>query len=101
MERALTLLAAVPIASLSVTRETMDFNTVAGSVASTSGGELTMAEIVNLRLARKAARRMAAERQAETNRARHGRTKGEKERDRLEAERLQRRIDGARREDER
>ena len=51
-----------------------------------------MAEIVNLRRARK--QREAAEREAEAqrNRVLHGRTKAEKARDRLEAERAARRA---------
>ncbi|HEX7873862.1 MAG TPA: DUF4169 family protein [Sphingobium sp.] len=59
-----------------------------------------MAEIINLRLARKAHKRAADARQADTNRAKFGRTKGEKERDRIEAERQARLIDGAKREGE-
>ncbi len=54
-----------------------------------------MAEIVNLRQARK--QRAAAEREAEAqrNRVLHGRTKGEKLRDRLEAERAEKRAENA------
>jgi hypothetical protein len=59
-----------------------------------------MAEIVNLRLARKAKRRGAAERQAAASRASHGETKGEKLRRRQDAERLARTVDGARRDEE-
>ncbi|MFT3966131.1 MAG: DUF4169 family protein [Sphingobium sp.] len=59
-----------------------------------------MAEIINLRLARKARKRAKDERAAEANRAKFGRTRAEKDRDRIEAERLARRIDGAKREDE-
>ncbi len=55
-----------------------------------------MADIINLRLARKAAKRTASERQAETNRAKFGRSRSEEERDRIEAERQARLIDGAR-----
>lgn len=61
-----------------------------------SGRGVTVAEIINLRTARKAARRKADERQAEANRAKFGRTKGEKARDRIEADRLARTVDGAR-----
>ncbi|MCE7797941.1 DUF4169 family protein [Sphingobium sufflavum] len=57
-----------------------------------------MAEIINLRTARKARKRADDATLAEQNRAKFGRTKGEKERDRIEAERLVRRIDGAKRE---
>lgn len=57
-----------------------------------------MAEIVNLRLARKARQRAEAGRQAAANRAQHGETKGEKARRRQEADRLARTVDGARRE---
>jgi hypothetical protein len=59
-----------------------------------------MAEIVNLRLARKAKQRVEAERQAAANRSKHGETKGEKVRRKQEADRLARTVDGARREDE-
>lgn len=58
-----------------------------------------MAEIVNLRLARKARQRAAQAREAEVNRARHGRGKAERELARAEAERAGRLLDGARRED--
>lgn len=57
-----------------------------------------MAEIINLRSARKARARIAHEQQAAENRARFGRTKAEKARDRIEAERADRAHDGARRE---
>jgi hypothetical protein len=57
-----------------------------------------MAEIVNLRLARKARARAAGKAQAETNRARHGRTKGERRAAEAEAGRLTRAVEGARRE---
>jgi hypothetical protein len=59
-----------------------------------------MAEIVNLRLARKAKKRDEAARAAAASRASHGETKGEKLRRRLEAERLARTLAGARRDDE-
>ncbi|MET0238457.1 MAG: DUF4169 family protein [Sphingobium sp.] len=54
-----------------------------------------MAEIVNLRMARKARKRIDEQRQAEQNRAKFGRTKAEKDRDRIDADRAVRRIDGA------
>jgi hypothetical protein len=56
-----------------------------------------VAEIVNLRMARKAKARRDAAQQAAENRARHGRTKAEKQRDKAEAERAERTIEGARR----
>lgn len=59
-----------------------------------------MAEIVNLRLVRKARKRGAAEREAAANRAQYGETRGDKLRRRQEAERLARIVDGARRDDE-
>lgn len=57
-----------------------------------------MAEIVNLRLARKARDRDAAAKQAAANRSKHGETKGEKLRRQQEADRLTRSVDGAKRE---
>jgi len=57
-----------------------------------------MAEIVNLRMARKARNRARAEQQAQENRAKFGRTKAQKANERAEAERLAREIEGARRE---
>lgn len=57
-----------------------------------------MAEVVNLRMARKAKARDRAAATAATNRALHGRTRGEKARDVAEAERAARLLDGARRE---
>jgi hypothetical protein len=59
-----------------------------------------MAEIVNLRAARKAKQRDAAAQQAAANRSKHGETKGEKLRRRQDAERLARSVDGARLEKE-
>ncbi|MFC3174230.1 DUF4169 family protein [Novosphingobium bradum] len=59
-----------------------------------------MAEIVNLRLARKARRRADAAQGAAENRARFGRNKAERTRDAAEAERLARTVEGARREPE-
>lgn len=58
-----------------------------------------MAEIVNLRLARKAHDRKQAAQHAAENRARFGRTKAEKQRDKIEADRASRTIDGAWRDD--
>ena len=55
-----------------------------------------MAEIVNLRQARKVRKRDEAARAAAGNRARFGRTKAEKARESLEADARGRLIDGAR-----
>jgi len=57
-----------------------------------------MADIVNLRQARKQKARLEKEREAGHNRALHGRTKAEKERDRLTADTSQRFLAGHRRE---
>ncbi len=57
-----------------------------------------MAEIVNLRMARKVRDRAVAEQKAAENRARFGRTKAEKATQRAKAEREARTLDGARRE---
>ncbi|MBH0111826.1 DUF4169 family protein [Novosphingobium sp. YJ-S2-02] len=57
-----------------------------------------MAEIVNLRMARKAKQRSAAKADAEANRALHGRTKGERAATEAELARIVRNVDGARRE---
>lgn len=59
-----------------------------------------MAEIVNLRIARKAKQRAEAQTQAATNRAKFGRTAGQKAVDKAEAARSARILDGARRERE-
>ena len=59
-----------------------------------------MAEIINLRQARKALDRTAKDRCAERNRAAHGRTGAEKKASKDEAARQQRLLDGARREAE-
>ncbi|HTH27909.1 MAG TPA: DUF4169 family protein [Sphingobium sp.] len=59
-----------------------------------------MAEIINLRLARKARARTEAERQAAENRAKFGRTKAQKAIERADAERQARSLDGARREEQ-
>jgi hypothetical protein len=54
-----------------------------------------MAEIVNLRQARKRRRRADQEQQAAENRAKFGRTKGETQRATAEAERSRRALDHA------
>ena len=54
-----------------------------------------MAEIVNLRNARKAKRRAEDAEQAAENRVRHGRTLAERDQERLQAERSRRALDGA------
>lgn len=54
-----------------------------------------MADVINLRAARKAKARAAATAQAERNRAAFGRTKAEKRTAKLEAEALQKALDGA------
>jgi hypothetical protein len=56
-----------------------------------------MAEIVNLRAARKRKAREDADRTAEANRALFGRSKSEKQRDRLEKDRARAFVDGHRR----
>jgi hypothetical protein len=58
-----------------------------------------MAEIVNLRLARKAKKRTDQSVEAQANRARHGATKAERRLQQDEADRLTRIVDGARRDD--
>jgi hypothetical protein len=57
-----------------------------------------MAEIVNLRRARKAKAKAQGEQQAAENRVRFGRTKGERERAAAEGELAARRVEGHRRE---
>lgn len=59
-----------------------------------------MAEIINLRQARKARDRDAAVKQAAANRAQHGETKGEKLRRKQDAERLTRTVEGAKRDED-
>ena len=59
-----------------------------------------MAEIINLRTARKARARQNAERDAANNRAKFGQTKAEKQRQRADAERFGRLLDGAKLEGE-
>ncbi|MGB3537250.1 MAG: DUF4169 family protein [Mesorhizobium sp.] len=56
-----------------------------------------MADIVNLRMARKHKARADKERVAEQNRALHGRSRIERERDRQEVEKAEKFIDGHRR----
>ncbi len=57
-----------------------------------------MADIINLRMARKAKTRDAARHEADANRARHGRTRAERGAAEAEAARLVRVVDGAKRE---
>jgi len=59
-----------------------------------------MAEIINLRLARKARAHTKAEEQAAENRAKFGRSKAEKTIQQAEADRQARTLDGAKREGE-
>jgi len=54
-----------------------------------------MAEIVNLRLARKARTRAAKTQEAAANRAKHGQSGARKKLQRMEAERAERALDGA------
>ena len=54
-----------------------------------------MAEIINLRIARKARKRSDAEKQADANRAKFGRTKAERTVQRLDDARDRRTLDGA------
>jgi hypothetical protein len=56
-----------------------------------------MAEIINLRLARKARLRAAAQETAAENRARSGRTKAQKQAESRSTAQLARTLDGARR----
>jgi hypothetical protein len=58
-----------------------------------------MADIVNLRRARKARDRVDAQKEAAANRALHGRTKAQRKLDQSEKDRLARTVDGARRDD--
>lgn len=57
-----------------------------------------MAEIINLRMARKARERAAAKAQADSNRAKHGRTLVERTATEAEIVRIDRVLDGAKRE---
>lgn len=56
-----------------------------------------MADIVNLRQARKQKTRIEKDRLASQNRALHGRTKAERERDRLSADKAEKFVAGHRR----
>lgn len=58
-----------------------------------------MAEVINLRHARKAKARVAAAQKADESRARHGQTKAVKISNASEAERATRLLDGAKREE--
>ncbi len=58
-----------------------------------------MAEIVNLRMARKARARAEQERQAAENRALHGETKAQRQLRAADTQRTERLLDGAKRED--
>ncbi|AXB77623.1 DUF4169 family protein [Novosphingobium sp. P6W] len=55
-----------------------------------------MAEIINLRMARKARDRAEDKAQAQANRAKHGQTKGERIVAKAEIARIDRIVDGAR-----
>jgi hypothetical protein len=59
--------------------------------------EFEMAEIINLRMARKAKKRQADEQVAHENRARFGLNKSEKAKQRADTQRAEHRIDGAKR----
>jgi hypothetical protein len=59
-----------------------------------------MAEIVNLRQAKKQAARKVARSAADVNAARHGRTKAERELEKAQAEKATRALDGHKRETE-
>ncbi len=61
------------------------------------GTERDMAEIVNLRMARKAKKRAAKERQAEANRARFGQSKAEKSAREQDDARAAKLLDGTKR----
>ena len=60
---------------------------------------LTMAEVINLRLARKAKARASSAQQAAENRALHGQTKAAKTKLARDAARTARQLDGAKREE--
>ncbi|MFC0687287.1 DUF4169 family protein [Novosphingobium clariflavum] len=59
-----------------------------------------MAEIINLRMARKARARSDNQAQAQASRARHGRSKHERQAAEAEIARIARTVEGARREPE-
>ena len=56
-----------------------------------------MADVINLRMARKARARTAAAKTAEANRAKHGQTAGQKAATQAEQARLAKTVDGAKR----
>ena len=58
-----------------------------------------MAEIINLRLARKAKARAEADKTAATNRVKHGQTKADKARVKAEADRAERDLESKKLED--
>ncbi len=58
-----------------------------------------MAEIINLRRARKAKARITSAAQAEANRIAFGRTKAERQATAADADRVRRLLDGAKREE--
>lgn len=55
-----------------------------------------MAEVINLRVARKQAERTKAQRRAQQNRLAHGRTKAERALDKVRAQRSDRQLDAHR-----
>ncbi len=57
-----------------------------------------MADVINLRLARKAKARSDAAQLADANRAKHGQTKAERSARRIDAARAERQLDGSKRE---
>ncbi len=59
-----------------------------------------MADVINLRLARKARKRDDAARQADANRARHGETKAARQLREAEAARAARQLDGNKRDED-
>jgi hypothetical protein len=59
-----------------------------------------MAEVVNLRTAKKQAARKAARSQADINAAKHGRTKAERDLEKARAEKAARELDAHKRETE-
>ncbi len=59
-----------------------------------------MADIINLRLARKAKVRATAATTAQANRAKYGQTLGQRAATQAEQERTARKLDGAKREDD-
>lgn len=58
-----------------------------------------MAEVVNLRMARKARERREAEKQAQANRALHGQTKAAREMAKAEKQRSARLLEGVKRDE--